>query len=200
MYFHIRSEGNDQFRVIHLKIQSNAVGRGDHKQSFQSDSQKISRDKCLKKICQNEGKAEIFSEVKWWQTVIFSGSLRASVFFVKMLKIKGETVKGSPFDRPQVDQTSALAGITAGLGTVGLTKQIGLNEAPVTRTRKTKWMTIGYYLVGGIVTSMVISDCQGMHYNGWATPSGVAQVQWFPRMGPIRACSLKRHRYGKGAK
>lgn len=47
-------------------------------------------------------------------------------------------------------------GLAAGLGAVGLTEPLGLRDAPVTRTDKTKIMTIGYYLFGGVVTALTI--------------------------------------------
>jgi len=50
----------------------------------------------------------------------------------------------------------ALVGIAAGIGALQLTKPMGLEDTPVTRTPKTKWMTVGYYLVGGLVAAFVI--------------------------------------------
>ena len=40
-------------------------------------------------------------------------------------------------------------GLAAGVGALTLTKLMGLSDAPVTRTEKTKVMTVGYYLLGG---------------------------------------------------
>jgi hypothetical protein len=47
-------------------------------------------------------------------------------------------------------------GAVAGLGALKLTKPMGLSDAPVTRTAKTKIMTVGYYLLGGFVTALTI--------------------------------------------
>lgn len=49
-----------------------------------------------------------------------------------------------------------LVGITAGLGALQFTRPIGLDDTPVTRTRKVKIMTVGYYLAGGLVSACVI--------------------------------------------
>jgi hypothetical protein len=46
--------------------------------------------------------------------------------------------------------------LTAGIGALTLTEPMGLNDAPVTRTDKTKVLTVGYYLLGGLVTALTI--------------------------------------------
>jgi hypothetical protein len=50
----------------------------------------------------------------------------------------------------------ALVGISAGLGALALTEKAGLDDKPVNRTKKTKIMTIGYYLFGGLVAGATI--------------------------------------------
>ena len=55
----------------------------------------------------------------------------------------------------------AIVGLTAGIGALKLTKSMGLSDAPVTRTSKTKLMTVGYYLAGGLVTACVIKALRG---------------------------------------
>jgi hypothetical protein len=49
-----------------------------------------------------------------------------------------------------------LYGLAAGAGALTLTEPMGLRDAPVTRTNKTKVMTVGYYLFGGIVAALTI--------------------------------------------
>lgn len=49
----------------------------------------------------------------------------------------------------------ALMGLTAGLGAVILPKSMGLNPAYSSRTLKTKVLTTGLYLIGGLVASAV---------------------------------------------
>lgn len=44
-------------------------------------------------------------------------------------------------------------GLAAGVGAVGLPGPLGLGTAPTNRTEATKIMTIGWYLVGGLVTA-----------------------------------------------
>ena len=50
----------------------------------------------------------------------------------------------------------AAYGLAAGIGNVELTKSAGLNASPVTRTEKTKLMTIAYYMFGGIIAALAI--------------------------------------------
>ncbi|UKT62757.1 hypothetical protein [Pedobacter mucosus] len=50
----------------------------------------------------------------------------------------------------------AIAGITAGFGAVELTGKLGLNDRPVTKTDKTKVLTVAWYLIGGLVTAAVL--------------------------------------------
>jgi hypothetical protein len=55
-----------------------------------------------------------------------------------------------------VIQRGILLGLGAGLGAVLLPKPLQLNEAPTNRTTKTKAMTIGLYLIGGLVAATII--------------------------------------------
>lgn len=50
----------------------------------------------------------------------------------------------------------ALVGIAAGVGALTLTKPMGLSDAPVTRTKKTKVLTVTWYTFGGIVAGAVM--------------------------------------------
>ncbi len=47
-------------------------------------------------------------------------------------------------------------GLLAGIGAVTLTGEMGLNDKPVTRTRKTRLMTVAYYVVGGLVSGLTL--------------------------------------------
>ena len=49
----------------------------------------------------------------------------------------------------------SLLGLAAGIGAVVLPGKLGLDESASSRTAKTKLMTIGWYLIGGIVASAV---------------------------------------------
>lgn len=49
--------------------------------------------------------------------------------------------------------TGAALGVVAGVGAVGLPGPMGLGTAPTRRTDATAAMTIGWYLVGGLVTA-----------------------------------------------
>jgi hypothetical protein len=43
-----------------------------------------------------------------------------------------------------------------GLGALTLTKQMGLSDTTITRTGKTKLLTVGWYTFGGIVAGSVM--------------------------------------------
>jgi hypothetical protein len=50
----------------------------------------------------------------------------------------------------------ALLGAAAGVGALKLAKPMGLDDKPVNKTGKTKLMTVGWYLLGGMVTALTI--------------------------------------------
>lgn len=47
-------------------------------------------------------------------------------------------------------------GLSAGIGALTLTEPMGLSDAPVTRTDKTKLMTVAWYTIGGLVAAAVM--------------------------------------------
>lgn len=47
-------------------------------------------------------------------------------------------------------------GITAGIGAITLPEPLGLDETPVTRSTKTKALTISYYLAGALITAAIV--------------------------------------------
>ena len=51
-------------------------------------------------------------------------------------------------------------GLAAGIGALTLTKPLGLNDAPITKTNKTKVLTVAWYLFGGLVTALTIKALQ----------------------------------------
>jgi hypothetical protein len=51
----------------------------------------------------------------------------------------------------------ALLGLAAGVGAVVLPKEIGLPERHTNKTTETKLMTLGWYVVGGLVAALVIN-------------------------------------------
>ena len=47
-------------------------------------------------------------------------------------------------------------GAVAGIGALNLTKPLGLNDRPVNKNNKTKAMTIGWYILGGLATALTL--------------------------------------------
>ena len=48
-----------------------------------------------------------------------------------------------------------LYGVAAGIGTLSLTKPLGLDDEPVNKNKKAQGLTMLYYIVGGLVTAGV---------------------------------------------
>ncbi len=49
-------------------------------------------------------------------------------------------------------------GLAAGLGAIWLPNKMGLNDEPVTKTKKTKGLTIAWYVIGGVVAALTIQQ------------------------------------------
>jgi hypothetical protein len=77
-----------------------------------------------------------------------AGDLVTNSLFYGMAK--GKTT-GNTFLR------GALLGITAGIGAVALPKQLGLEEKHTNKNPQNVLMTIGWYVLGGLVAAAVIS-------------------------------------------
>lgn len=58
--------------------------------------------------------------------------------------------------KKQLPYIGVIAGLSAGVGALTLTKPVWLSDAPVTRTDKTKILTVAWYTFGGIVAASVI--------------------------------------------
>ena len=52
---------------------------------------------------------------------------------------------------------AASSGLLAGLGAIALPKEMGLNDEPVTKSFKTKALTVGYYMAGAFATAAILS-------------------------------------------
>ncbi|WP_243749141.1 hypothetical protein [Mucilaginibacter agri] len=50
--------------------------------------------------------------------------------------------------------TGTLVGLTAGIGALELPGPMGLSDAPVNRTEKTKLLTVALYTIGGLVSAI----------------------------------------------
>jgi hypothetical protein len=51
----------------------------------------------------------------------------------------------------------ALLGLGAGLGALTIPQRIGLSSGPVTRSTKTKALTVAWYIIGGIIAAATIN-------------------------------------------
>jgi hypothetical protein len=50
----------------------------------------------------------------------------------------------------------AMLGAAAGIGALTLTKPLGLDDTPVNKNCKAQTMTVGWYLLGGVVAALTI--------------------------------------------
>jgi hypothetical protein len=50
----------------------------------------------------------------------------------------------------------AAIGLGAGIGALTLTEPMGLSDAPITKTDKTKALTVAWYVFGGVITGLTI--------------------------------------------
>lgn len=64
-------------------------------------------------------------------------------------------------DKKNVWLKGASLGLAAGIGGVVLPKPLGLNQSHSARTTKTKMMTIGLYLIGGLITAATVKLLEG---------------------------------------
>mgnify|MGYP003578496389 FL=1 len=88
---------------------------------------------------------------------------RRQLFFITMagdLIANGlyYSLAGVGYKKPWLKGT--LLGTAAGVGGVLLPKPMGLNPAHSARTTPTKFMTVGLYLLGGLVTSAIVKTLQ----------------------------------------
>ena len=51
-------------------------------------------------------------------------------------------------------------GLTAGIGAISIPDKIGLDSKPVTKTTKTKVLTVGYYIAGALATALIFKAMQ----------------------------------------
>lgn len=58
--------------------------------------------------------------------------------------------------KKQLIPAGTVLGLAAGIGALTLTKRLGLSDAPVTRTEKTKLLTVAWYTFGGLVAGAVM--------------------------------------------
>jgi hypothetical protein len=58
--------------------------------------------------------------------------------------------------RKQLPYIGAITGFAAGVGALTLTKPMGLSDAPVMRTDKTKILTVAWYTFGGLVAGSIM--------------------------------------------
>lgn len=84
--------------------------------------------------------------------MLFAGTLAADVVsnaaYYSLIGLGG---------RKSLLARGAAFGLAAGIGALALTKQLGLNDTPITKNAETKLLTVGYYLLGGIVAAITIN-------------------------------------------
>lgn len=83
--------------------------------------------------------------------VALSGDLISNALYYSLAKSD---------DREMTMVKGALLGLGAGLGAIALTKPLGLEDDTVNRTTKTSLMTVGWYVLGGIVAAAAMNMMQ----------------------------------------
>lgn len=78
---------------------------------------------------------------------VMAGDLMANAMYYSLIG------KG---DSQGIWMRGAVSGVTAGLGAIGLTKPLGLDDAPVNRSLATQVLTIAWYTIGGLVAAGAI--------------------------------------------
>lgn len=69
-------------------------------------------------------------------------------------------------DKKDIWKRATILGLSAGLGAVALPKPLHLNPAYSNRTTRTKWLTVGLYLAGSLVTAGVFQLLQNKKRKG----------------------------------
>lgn len=59
-------------------------------------------------------------------------------------------------DKKNIMRRATVLGIAAGAGALMLTKPLGLSDAPVTRTGRTRLLTVAWYFTGAMVAAYTI--------------------------------------------
>lgn len=84
-----------------------------------------------------------------------------------LLTLAGDLIANAAFysaagigDKEQVWLRGILLGLSAGVGGVLLPKPMGLDEKTTARTTETKLLTMGLYLVGGVVASALMEHLE----------------------------------------
>lgn len=57
----------------------------------------------------------------------------------------------------------AIMGLSAGIGAITLPQPMGLDPEPVAKNNRVKTLTIGYYLLGAVVTGLVLTMIKKSH-------------------------------------
>lgn len=63
-------------------------------------------------------------------------------------------------NRKKIMRRASVLGVAAGVGAIALTKPLGLSDAPLTRTNRTKLLTIALYFTGAIVAAYTIRELE----------------------------------------
>jgi len=102
------------------------------------------------------------SELLKWTV---AGEAGGNIFYYSLAGVGG---------RKSIWLRSALLGLAAGITAVVLPKPLGLSEAHSNRTPQTKAMTIGLYLIGGLVAAAVSALVDDAYQNRTALQQEVA--------------------------
>lgn len=69
--------------------------------------------------------------------------------------LAGDIVSNAIYYGTTATNHNFASGIAAGIGAIVLPQKMGLNDHPVAENNKKKFMTVGYYIFGAMVTKFI---------------------------------------------
>jgi len=92
---------------------------------------------------------EIDNPETLYQTTLMADILSNAAYY-SMISGEGKALWGNAIS----------VGLLAGVGAIKLPEAFGLDDEPVTKTSKTKFLTVGYYLIGALAAAALFQTLE----------------------------------------
>lgn len=69
--------------------------------------------------------------------------------------LAGDIVSNAIYYGTTATNHNFISGIVPGIGAIVLPQKMGLNDEPITENNKKKLVTVGYYILGALVTKLI---------------------------------------------